>query len=306
MAARQYFAPNSVDEALQVIGRHGRTGVVAGGTDAVVGHRSGKSPLADAIVGIHRLQDLNGINVAKDGGLSIGALTSYASLLASTDILERFTALADASAIVGSCATRNVGTLGGNIVNASPAMDTGAPLLVFDAATELRSQSRTRQLRIAELWTGPGQSAIANDELLVSVTLPPLPPQSGSAYMRLEYRRAMEIAVVGVAVRLTLGGDGIPAAASIALAAVGPTCFIVDAAGKALVGRQLDKSSIGEAAAAASAAARPISDNRASENYRRQMVSVLTGRAIQVAAARAAGRTVNIPASQRWREANQS
>ncbi len=305
MAARQYFAPNSVDEALQVIGRHGRIGVVAGGTDAVVGHRSGKSPLADAIVGIHRLQDLNGIKVANDGGLCIGALTSYASLLSSNEVLERYTALADASAIVGSCATRNVGTLGGNIVNASPAMDTGAPLLVFDAVTELRSQARTRQLPIAELWTGPGQSVVADDELLVSVTLPSLPPQSGSAYLRLEYRRAMEIAVVGVAVQITLGADGVVAAASIALAAVGPTCFLVDAAGNAIVGRSLDESSTAEAAAAAADAARPISDNRASENYRRQMVSVVTGRAIQVAAARAAGRTVNIPASQRWREATQ-
>ena len=303
MSARQYFAPDSVDEALQVIAEHGRVGVVAGGTDAVVGHRSGKSPLAEVIVGIHRLQDLDGIQQADDGALCIGALTSYASLLSSAAVLEDFTALADASAIVGSCATRNVGTLGGNIVNASPAMDTGAPLLVFDATIEVRSQSRTRALSIADLWTGPGQSVIADDELLVSVTLPPLPPQSGSAYLRLEYRRAMEIAVVGVAARFTLAADETVATASIALAAVGPTCFLVDPAHNALVGSRLDDASIATAAAAAANAAKPISDNRASENYRRQMVSVLTGRAIKVAAARAAGRTVAVPASQRWREA---
>lgn len=303
MTARRYFAPSSIDETLQVIAEHGRVGVVAGGTDAVVGHRSGKRPLADVVVGIHRLQDLDGIQQTHDDGLSIGSLTSYASLLASSEILERFTALADASAIVGSRATRNVGTLGGNIVNASPAMDTGAPLLVFNATIELRSQARTRQLPIAELWTGPGLSVIGDDELLVSVTLPSMPQQSGSAYLRLEYRRAMEIAVVGVAARITLAEDGTVAAASIALAAVGPTCFLVDAAGHALVGQRLDESNIAAAGATAAAAAKPISDNRASENYRRQMVSVLTRRAVTVAAARAAARTVRVPASQRWREA---
>ena len=303
MSARLYFAPTSVDEALAVIAEHGRSGIVAGGTDAVVGHRSGKRALAEVVVGIHGLHDLTGIREAKDGGVRIGALTTYASILSSATILDHFTALADASAIVGSRATRNVGTLGGNIVNASPAMDTGAPLLVFNATTELRSPENTRQVSIAEMWTGPGESVISNHELLTSVNLPSPSARTGSAYIRLEYRRAMEIAVVGVAVALTLAEDRKVGSASVALAAVGPTCFLVDTAGQAIVGSKLSASSLTAAGEAAANAAQPISDNRASANYRTQMVAVLTQRAIRVAAVRAAGQHITVPASQCWREA---
>lgn len=303
MTARLYFAPTSVEEGLAVVAEHGRVGVVAGGTDAVVNHRSEKRPLADVVVGIHRLTELGGIREAKNGSVCAGALTTYSSLLSSAEISVRFTALADASSIVGSPSTRHVGTLGGNIVNASPAMDTGAPLLVLDATAELRSKARTRQVPIAELWTGPGESVIGDDELLTSVTMPLLPSRSGSAYLRLEYRRAMEIAVVGVAAAITLEEDGTVACASVALAAAGPTCFVAGAAGLALVGRRLEASVLAEAAEAAANAAQPITDIRASSNYRRRMVSVLTRRAVSVAAARAAGRRVAVPASQRWREA---
>lgn len=303
MTARRYFAPTSVEEALAVVAEHGRVGVVAGGTDVVVNHRSEKRPLADVVIGIHRLSELSGIREANDGSMCLGALTTYASLLSSTAIATRLTALADACEIVGGPSTRHVGTLGGNIVNASPAMDAGAPLLVFDATTDLRSRSKTRQVPITELWTGPGESVIGDDELLTSVTVPSLPARSGSAYLRLEYRRAMEIAVVGAAAAVSFAEDGTVASASIALAAVGPTCFVADAAEQALVGRRLDAAVLGEAAEAAADTARPITDIRAGSNYRRRMVSVLTKRAVSVAAARAAGEHVAVPASQHWRDA---
>ena len=302
--ARRYFAPTNMAEALDVIAEHGRGGVVAGGTDAVVNHRTGKRTLADVVVGIHGLRDLGNIQDANNGSVWVGALTTYASLLSSTAMSTRFTALADASAIVGAPSTRHVGTLGGNIVNASPAMDTGAPLLVFDATTELRSRGKTRQVPIAKLWTGPGESVIGDDELLTSVTLPPLPPRSGSAYLRLEYRRAMEIAVVGVAAALSFAEDGTVEFASVALTSVGPTCFVADAAARVLVGHRLGAAVLAEAADAAADESRPITDIRAGSNYRRRMVSVLTRRALSVAAARAAGRHVAVPASQHWRDAH--
>lgn len=303
MTAQRYFAPTSVDEALAIVAEHGRVGVVAGGTDAVVNYRSGKRALPEVVVSIHRLTDLGAIREENDGNVRIGALTTYATLLSSSVIANRFTALADASAIVGAPSTRNVGTLGGNIVNASPALDTGAPLLVFNAKTELRSRANTKQVPIAKLWIGPGETTLSDDELLTSVTLPSLPPRSGSAYLRLEYRRAMEIAVVGVAVALSLEEDETVASASVALAAVGRTCFIADTAGQALVGRRLETSVVTEAAEAAANAARPITDIRAGSNYRRRMVSVLTRRAVGAAAARAAGQRVAVPASQCWRDA---
>ncbi len=129
---------------------------VAGGTDLVVGSRQGKAPLPEAIVAIDRIEALRELR-AIDGGLHLGALTTHGAIVASADVSERFTALADASAIVGSHATRANGTIGGNVMNASPAMDTGGPLLCFDARVSLRSAEGERTVAIGELWTGPGR-----------------------------------------------------------------------------------------------------------------------------------------------------
>lgn len=298
---RLYYAPEAVDEALALVAEHGRAGLVAGGTDLVVRHRSGKRPLPKTLVGIHALGELGGIAWEGHGRIALGALVTYSAILSSAEIAARFTALADASAIVGSPATRYMGTLGGNIVNASPAMDTGAPLLVLEGLVELRSKARTRRVPITQLWTGPGESVLADDELLTSISIPPLPPGSGSAYVRLEYRRAMEIAVVGAAAAVTLGDDANVTKAAVALSAVAPTCFVADTVAPVILGHRLDGRIVAQAAEAAAAEARPISDNRGSASYRARMVSVITARALRVAAARAVGRDIPVPASQNWR-----
>lgn len=120
---RTFHAPTSLEEALLLLAELGpRAGVVAGGTDLVVAARGGRRPLPEAIVAIHRLPGLDRIEQTNDGGLRIGALVSHADLEGSALVRARWSALSDASALVGSPATRHVGTLGGNICNASPAM----------------------------------------------------------------------------------------------------------------------------------------------------------------------------------------
>ena len=114
------------------------------------------------------------------------------------------------------------------MMNASPAMDTGAPLLVFGAEVELRSSTGSRRVGVADLWTGPGRTSAHGDELCTAIHLPPRPARSGSAYVRLEYRRAMEIAVVGAAASVTLAADGAVVSLSVALTAVAPTIIAVD------------------------------------------------------------------------------
>lgn len=302
MNGRLYVAPATLDEALAAVREHSRDGIVAGGTDAMVNHRSGKRALPDAVVSIHRLRELRNVRVDADGGMHVGALVTHADLAGSSDVLARFTALADASIIVGSPATRAAGTIGGNLVNASPAMDTGSPLLVLGATAELQSYVGIRAVGMAGLWTGPGHSVLNTVELLTAVTIPALPPRSGSAYVRLEYRRAMEIAVVGVASAITLSDDGVVTAASVSLTAVGPTCLLAGDAGRVLVGRRPAGDAIVDACAAAVDAAQPITDNRASATYRRHMVGVMTARAVLAAAGRASGRTVAVPATQHWRD----
>ena len=288
-----FVTATNVDEALAALERGARP--VAGGTDLVVGARQGKAPLPRSLVAIHRIDELRGI-VEEKGGLRIGALATHAELAAHPAIRERFTALADASAIVGSHATRAQGTLGGNLMNASPAMETGGPLMCLDATVALRLATGERTVSVADLFSGPGATVVSSDELLVAVDVPPLGSRAGSAYVRLEYRRQMEIAVVGATAVVELDGDTV-SAARVAITALAPTIRRVPEAEEALAGTAGDDRVVAAAARAAAEAATPISDVRASERYRRAMAEVIARRAIGSALRRARGELVPIPAS---------
>jgi CO/xanthine dehydrogenase FAD-binding subunit len=258
----------------------------------VVGARHGKAALPDDLVAIDRLADLTRVEITGTGA-RIGALVNHHSIEHHPTLSTVFAGLADGSALVGSPSTRNVGTLGGNVMNASPAMDTGAPLVVLGAEAELRSVRGTRTVTMGELWTGPGRTSAAPDELCVAIHVPTPAPHSNSAYLRLEYRRAMEIAVVGAAASVTLDTNGAVTAVRVALTAVAPTIIEVTA---------LTGGSVAEVAAAAAALAaeqaRPISDVRASDRYRRHTVGVMARRAVEAAARRAAGEVVTVPVNR--------
>jgi CO/xanthine dehydrogenase FAD-binding subunit len=286
-----YVQANTVAEALAAMADGARP--IAGGTDLVVGARQGKAPLPESLVGVHRIPGLESIS-EQGGTVSIGALVTHAALAGEPLIRGHYTALADGSAIVGSHATRVNGTIGGNVMNASPAMDTGAGLLCFDATATLAGLDGERIIGLDELWAGPGQTTAAGGELLTAIALHHRP--GGSAYVRLQYRRQMEIAVVGVAAAVTFEGDSI-VAARVAIAALTSVITRVPAAEAALMGTDGSAGAIDEAAAAVTQAARPISDVRASAEYRTAMARVIARRAIRTAVGRAGGEDVGIPAS---------
>ena len=288
-----YIAVSTVDEAIAVMAEGARP--VAGGTDLVVGARQGKAALPESIVAIHRIDELHGIE-AMDDVLRMGALASHEEIAGHATVRERLTALADASAIVGSHATRAQGTLGGNVMNVSPAMETGGPLLCFDATVTLHGPSGVRWVSLADLFAGPGQTTAHPDELLTAVDVPLPPTGTGSCYVRLEYRQQMEIAVVG-ATAVVAFDDGKIADARIAITALAPTIRRVPEAEEALVGTDGGRDAASAAAQAAAAAAEPISDVRASVEYRRAMAAVITRRAIEAAVRRAWGEAVPVPAS---------
>jgi CO/xanthine dehydrogenase FAD-binding subunit len=221
---------------------------------------------------------------------------THGDIVASEDIRTLYTALADASAIVGSHATRAQGTIGGNVMNASPAMDTGGPLLCFGATATLRSASGERSIELDELWTGPGSTSARPDELLVALDVPSPAAGTGSCYVRLEYRRQMEIAVVGATAVLTVEGDRV-VGARVAITALTPTIRRVPEAESALVGTDGAEDAVEAAAAATAVASTPISDVRGSAEYRRAMAAVIASRAITAAITRARGGSVPIPAS---------
>ena len=284
----------SLDEALAELAAGARP--IAGGTDLVVGARQGKAPLPASLVAIDRLDELAHIQ-SRDRGIRIGAMVTHSQLMIDQMIVSGYTALADAAALVGSPSTRNIGTLGGNVMNASPAMDTGAPLMVLGAVAQLRSARGSRTVELSDLWTGPGQTSATTEELCVAIDLPPRPARSGSAYVRLEYRRAMEIAIVGAAASVTLADDGTILDGTVALSAVAPTIIEVDDAGALMTGH-LPDAAAAAVAIAASDVARPISDLRGSDAYRRHTVGVMATRAVDAAARRAAGEEIGVPVNR--------
>jgi CO/xanthine dehydrogenase FAD-binding subunit len=293
VSVQSFAIAASVDEAIAAISAGARP--VAGGTDLVVGARQGKAPLPESIVAIDRLAELRGIREL-GGGLELGALVTHADIVSSAVVLERYTALADASAIVGSHATRAHGTIGGNVMNASPAMETGGPLICLGASAVLRSAKGERSVPVEELFTAPGRTSAEPGELLARIELPAQAAGTGSCYLRLEYRRQMEIAVVGVTAAVVLDG-GVVTAGRVAITALAPTIRRVPEAEAALVGSDGGAEATAAGAAAAASAALPISDVRASARYRRAMTAVIARRAIEVAVARARGEQVAVPAS---------
>ncbi len=293
MSVETFTTATTLDDAVAALAEGARP--VAGGTDLVVGARQGKAPLPEHLVAIHRVDELRGITEA-DGIVRLGSLVTHAEIVAHPAIRGRLTAIADASAIVGSHATRSHGTIGGNVMNASPAMETGGPLICLGATATLRSTAGTRWVAVEELFAGPGRTVAQPGELLVAIDVPEPPEGTGSCYARLEYRRQMEIAVVGATAVVTLT-DGVVADARIAITALAPTIRRVPAAEQALIGSDAGAESVAAAARATAEAATPISDVRASERYRRAMAEVIASRAIEAALARARGTDVPIPAS---------
>ncbi len=282
----------TVEEALAAIAAGARP--IAGGSDLVVSARHGKAALPGHLVAIDRLDELKSVVESHDG-VSIGALVTHHDIEMHPLLSTKYAGLADGSALVGSPSTRHVGTIGGNIMNASPAMDTGAPLAVMRAEVELRSERGSRRIPIEKLWTAPGKTSAQPDELCVAIHIPAPVARSNSAYVRLEYRRAMEIAVVGAAAFVALAEDGTIAALRVGLTAVSPTIFTGDLIGQ--IGHSVEAAAA-HAAQMSMEQATPISDVRASDGYRRHTVGVMARRAVEAAARRAAGETIAIPVNR--------
>ncbi|MDZ4278277.1 MAG: xanthine dehydrogenase family protein subunit M [Dehalococcoidia bacterium] len=284
----QYFAPQSLAEAVTLLQERGDgVRLLAGGTDLLV-HMKEAALHPSAVVSLHALPELRTIDFDEAGGLRIGAGVDMATIESHPAVRERYASLAEGAGVLGSVQTRNMATLGGNVANAAPSADTVPPLIAFDAVAEIAGPGGARHVPVAEIATGPGRTALARDEVLVAFQLPTPPPNTGSVYQRHTPRKIMDIAAVGLGIRLTLRDAGRTIEeARIALGAVAPTVIRAQDAEAALAGQPASEKRFARAAELAQEAARPISDVRGSAEFRRYLVGVITRRCLGIAFERA-------------------
>jgi carbon-monoxide dehydrogenase medium subunit len=285
----RYLAPRTLDEAIGAFAAAGGAArVLAGGTDLLVQMRSG-AVRPGLIVDIKKIAETTSISETADGGLCVGAAVAGAALAEHARFGSVWPGVLEAINLIGSTQVQGRASPGGNLCNGSPAGDSVPALVAAGAIVTVQGPNGRRQMPVEEVPAGPGRTHLLPGEILVSFTFPPRPPGSGDAYLRMIPRTEMDIAVVGCGVSLTLQ-NGVCTAARVALGAVAPTVLRVDAAAKALIGSRLEEAALDAAAAACSAACRPIDDKRGTVVYRTKVAGVLLKRTVAIAAQRAGGK----------------
>ncbi len=282
----EFRSAGSVEEALAWLAELGdEAQVLAGGTDVMIQHmRREIDP--SVLLHIGKLDELAGFTT--NGAHAIGPLISHRTLATDPQLGAAFPALAEAAGTVGGWQTQEVGTVGGNLCNASPAADTAPPLLVADADLELRSTSGDRLVPLEEFFLGRRATVRRGDELLTGITATPVSRGTGETYLKLGRRSAMEVAVVGLAVRLTVDVDDTVTRARVAACSVSPRPYRAIGAEQSLEGSRLESEAVADAGHALVESASPIDDARASASYRLHVLPVLLARAVEICRIRAA------------------
>ena len=277
-----YFEPGTLDEAVALLGRFGGdASLLAGGTDLLVEIRE-HLRWPRQVVNIKKIPGMAALQYDDRTGLRFGALVTAREIEISSVVLVKYPGLAQAARELGSIQVRNRATIVGNICRASPSADTLPPLIADGATVKMFGPAGERTVPLEGFFTGPGKTVLAPGELVTEIAVPPPPPRTGKHYLKHGRRKAMELATVGVAVSVTLDADTCRQI-RIALGAVAPTVIRARQAEDTLRGRALDGAAIEAAAQIAMGECRPISNVRGSAEYRREMVGVLTQRAIRQA-----------------------
>jgi CO/xanthine dehydrogenase FAD-binding subunit len=284
-----YLFPQSVDEALEMLGAHdGAARVIAGGTDLALQSQRGRVE-AKVMVDITRIPGLDHIE-ERDGLIYIGAQVTHARVSSSTVVRAQGKVLAEACGSVGGPQIRNVGTLVGNVMNALPAADGAIALVALDAEADIAERGGHRWIPASELYAGVGRSKVDSTRAVVTqLRFPALVDEDGSAFERLAKRKALILPILNTAVVLRMDRGSVRQA-RIAVGPVATTPFLATDAAEFLVGRTPDGRTIAEAAGLAARAAQPRDSLlRGSAEYRKSMVEVLVRRALTRAIAHESG-----------------
>lgn len=288
MTDLRYLSPRTLDEAVSAFAAAGSAGrILAGGTDLLVQMRSG-AVKPGLIVDIKNIAEMTAIEETAGGGFRVGAAVSGMALAEHARFGKAWPGVLEAVNLIGSKQVQGRASAGGNLCNSSPAADSVPAMIAAGAIVTVQGPNGRREMPVEQVPAGPGRTNLKPGEILVSFTLPPRPPGSGDAYLRMIPRTEMDIAVVGCGVSLTLKG-GVCTAARVGLGAVAPTVLLVEPAAKALIGSRLEAAALDAAAAACRAACRPIDDKRGTIAYRTKIAGVLLKRTAAIAAKRAGG-----------------
>lgn len=285
-----YLRPSSLEEVFQALKTYGdEAKVMAGGQSLLILMREGLVQ-PQVVVSLQGVSALGGINFDETAGVvEVGGLATHREVGFSALIREKFPLMADAYQNLASVQVRNLGTLAGNLCHNAPGSDPPAPLIALDARVTLAGPCGQREMSVEAFGTDFYETALREDEILTKVSIPLLPPCTGSAYKKIAIR-ATDMAIAGVAVRVTLNGDGNTCEdIRIALSGVAPTTICARQAEEVLRGQGLSEELIAEAGRAAQSDIDPISDAHASAEYRRKLVPAAVRHVVTQAWSRARG-----------------
>jgi carbon-monoxide dehydrogenase medium subunit len=281
----QFLEPETFEEVHHLVEKNkGDAVLMAGGTDLLVNLKR-KVIKAKVVISLEKIKSLKQVHYSESAGLTLGSMVTVSGLVETPIIKQKFPLLAIAANKIGSPQIRNRATIGGNICTARPAGDTIGPLTAYGAEVQLVLGKETRWEPISKFITGPGKTTRKEGEVLAAIRIKPFPANTGVSYIKYGVRKAMEIAMVSVTTAITFNGDKCEKA-TIVLGAVAPTFIRSNEAEEFLVSQKVTLSAAEKAAELAAGGCRPITDVRASAEYRRDLVRVLTKRGIMEAAAR--------------------
>ena len=290
MEAFDFVAPSSIDEAVSILNEHGdRARIIAGGTDILVMMRAGRR-LADVVVDVKNISELNQLTITNGGGLTLGAAVPCFSIYQDQAVASAYPGLIDSATLIGGIQIQGRASIGGNLCNAAPSGDSIPAVIALSGVCNIAGPNGTRQMPAEEFCTAPGQNALQHGEMLVSIEFPAPPANSGATYQRFIPRNEMDIAVAGVGSSVVLDASGQNfVSGRVALASVAPTPVFSQAAGDSLAGKPVSDEAIREASELAMADAKPINDMRGTIRQRIHLIGVLTRRTLNVAVERARG-----------------
>ncbi|MBW2634130.1 MAG: xanthine dehydrogenase family protein subunit M [Deltaproteobacteria bacterium] len=275
----EYFAPDTIKEAVELLDRLGEnTFAMAGGTDLLVKKNHGLIA-PDAVVALKKIKNLDRISVGPKKGLVIGATALLADVAAHPVIMKKYPAIADAARNTANVQIRNMGTVVGNLCNASPSADNAPTLLAMGATLSITGPAGDRTLDLEEFFKGPGINALQPAEIVTAITVPPPPPNSGAAYIHLSARGKIDCSAVCVGAHVEMHGRKVKKA-RLFIGACAPIPMRAPKAEKAVSQKIFSQKLAETAGMAASKEALPITDVRATQDYRNDMVAVLIKRAL--------------------------